>query len=382
MDQDHRDLAGLVGLDHVEAHDRPRPVGQVAQEEVGPQEAGVGQGVQVDLREEVGQRRAQIAFQGDVGAADRDVRDGQRIVELQKGPAPVRDTGRRMAARRLRSQRSLHARVGPQEGRDREAQVGRIVSGVRRLAGVALAHGNQRDSQPVGQVVIVQALDFVVGDELEVIEILLAPVSAADHAGHVPVSPRGADGVGVSGDEGLLLAQQSQGLFQRAVVQVARAAEMGIEGIALGAVALAEQIVVGVEHRGPEEIQGQLLVARLDPFALQVAQLRDRVDVVRAGLALDHGLDLLEQRPGIAVEALRKIVDAEELPGPLAGLEAAAGGQLEAFDQGVLGDRAQAGHLGRAHPAAATQRISAAHKAPRVKGRRVAGGGCRVAGDA
>ncbi len=181
VNEQDRDLARLVGLHHVQPFDHRLLIAVRDQQLLGLEEADRGQRLHGHLREEIGQRRRQVAFQRDEEAPHAGIVDLQGVAKLQE---------HLVAARRARSV------VRPQEGGDREAQARRIVAGRLRLAPVAAADNDQRHAQPVGLIVVFESLHLVVGDELEVIEVVRLPDAAAEHAGDIPRAGRRVDGLG------------------------------------------------------------------------------------------------------------------------------------------------------------------------------------------
>ena len=245
------------------------------------EEADRGQRLHGHLGEEVGQRRRQVAFQRHQQTPHAGVVDLQRS---QSSNRPwLRPAGFGSADR-------------PQEGGDREAQARRIVAGRLRLALVAAADDDQRHAQPVGLIVVLEPLHLVVGDELEMVEVVGLPDAAAEHAGDVPRAGRRVDGLGRARPQFAAIAAQSQGRFQGAVIKVARAAELRVVAVARRRQPVVEQERVGVQHGRAVEIQGLGLVLLLDLAGREVGQFRHGIDLIGRRLLLGDALQVLQQR--------------------------------------------------------------------------------------
>ena len=170
MNQQDGDFARLVGLHHVQAHDRIGPAGpQIVEQSVGVQQA--------DRR----QVRSFPAGRENTPAA-------------WSGRSPTALAGRRPASRRSlggsysSSTQWLRAAIWPvcgsirdsgrNERRDRKTQTRRIILRRHRLVRVAVPDGDQRHAQPMRQIQIFQPRHFVIGNELEPLEILGPPAAA------------------------------------------------------------------------------------------------------------------------------------------------------------------------------------------------------------
>ena len=160
MHHQHRNLAGLVGLEHVQP---AQFFGLIGIEQAGRRRVKIAQLLLIQGK---GQGRRQVALQRHAAAIDRHVRRIQRVVQLDMhdvlaGGALVRQ----------------HA----QKRRDGEAEPGRIELFLGGRLVVMLANRDQRHAQPVIVILVLQAADVVVGNEAEAFEILGPPAVAAQH---------------------------------------------------------------------------------------------------------------------------------------------------------------------------------------------------------
>ena len=140
----------------------------------------------------------------------------------------------------------------------------------------------------------------------------------------------------------LRLAHQPQGRLERAVVDIARAAEERVVRVQPPAPARIEQAHVGVGHGRRVQVQRLLGLRQLLALALQVGQFREGVQLFRRGLLIDNVLQAGQQPLLVASELTVQRVAAEHLHGPFAGLAAAAAGELQPLDQRIVRRRAHA----------------------------------------
>ncbi len=114
--------------------------------------------------------------------------------------------------------------------------------------------GDQRHAQPIGVILVGQSLHVVVRDELEAVEILGRPARSVDRDRHVPMVASRFDRVRVPGHQAAPFADNPHAAFQRAVVQVAGLAKLGIVRVSKLGKPRVEQIQVsvidGARHRG------------------------------------------------------------------------------------------------------------------------------------
>ena len=299
-----------------------------------------GGSVEVHLgpREEIGQRRAQIALQRHRPAGHQRRVGRQRVVQFEAALV----SGGNLA--RLR----IDSRYGAKKGGDGETQAGGVVFRPDRLVGMTVTHRDQRHAKAVRLVEIFQPRDLVIGDELESFEVVRLPAAALQHAIDVPRAGGRVDRLRCVGHEFLGGADDPQRRLQRTVVQIARAAILRVVLVAGVGEAGVEQIVVGVQDRRAVEIQRSLRIAPLSFFAADEGQLGHGIDGVGRRLAVADRLQRFEQGGIVAAQIVAEVVHPQQLHGSLAGLRSAVGGELQLVDQRALGDGAERDGAGSA----------------------------------
>ena len=110
-----------------------------------------------------------------------------------------------------------------------------------------LANGNERHPQAKVVVVISQAVDFVVRDELDAIEVGGVPAAAFELDLNLALVDAGLDDAGASRLERPFRLSNAQRSFQGGVIQVARAAKLRIVLVAYRRIAAGEEVLVGVQ---------------------------------------------------------------------------------------------------------------------------------------
>ena len=120
----------------------------------------------------------------------------------------------------------------PKESGHRESE-SRSIVGLRRIvASGRIANDDQRHAQAERVVGVVQAVDLVIGSELDAAEIVVVPQPVANRDRDVPLLASHFDRFVAAGMEQSSGAGNSQRGFERGVVDIAGAAELGIVRIA------------------------------------------------------------------------------------------------------------------------------------------------------
>ncbi len=144
-----------------------------------------------------------------------------------------------------------------------------------------------------------------------------------------------------------MIAAQTQGRFQGAVIQVARAAELRVVAVACGRQAVVEEKGVGVQHSRPVQVEGLCFVLLLDLAGRKVGQFRHRIYLIGRRLLFGDALQFFEERPRIALEAIGQIIDPQELHRSRRRLRPAPRGQLQFIAERIARNAAESYPLRR-----------------------------------
>ena len=277
----------------------------------------------------------------------------------------------------------LRFRLEPQKRRDGERQIRRVILLARIHVLVMPPHGDERHAEAEVVVVVAQAVNFVVGDELDVVEILLVPALALEDNLDVAGTVGSLDEARPAGPQRTLRLHDAQRALEGRVVQVAREAELRVVDVRLRGVVLVEQVLVGVDHGRAVELERFILAHRgVGPFGADVREFRQCVDVLAVGLA---AVDFVElgQQGGFADLLFFEVVAAQQLDRARRGLGPLAGDQAERVGQriarrGAKRDPASRGAARREHDCGKTHARGEAHaRAYRARTKRRRGGHAR-----
>ena len=219
-------------------------------DEIGVEEREGWQDVRVQQRivEEISERRRHVAFQRREALPDLQRGVLQRIVQMQHAPL----SGRTALGGRLRGEF--------EECGDRKGNPDRVILLPRLARRRRFADGDQGDAEPVGVVMVLQALRAVVADELEAAQVVRIPPPVDLHA-ELDGDAEQVDRVHRAGTQFVGVVYDSQQAGQRLIVNVAIPPELGVITVQFALQAGIEQVAVRGDQGGGEHSQRAITLA-------------------------------------------------------------------------------------------------------------------------
>src|SRR5690606_17803948 len=133
--------------------------------------------------------------------------------------------------------------------------------------------------------VIAQTVDLVIGNKFKAIEIVGMPAGTEKLHFELAKMTGGFDRSLVSGMEFALTADDPQRPFERLVVEIARSAELRIEGVLLVIRGVGKKIVVSMQQRRAVKFQRRVGPRLLNFLGSEICKFGDRVMVFAVRLA-------------------------------------------------------------------------------------------------
>ena len=180
-------------------------------------------------------------------------------------------------------------------------------------------------------VVIAQAVHFVVGNELDAIEVGGVPPATLQLDFQLALVDARFDHARLARSQRPLGLSDAERSLKGGVVKIARPAELRIVLVAHGRVPASEEILVGVEHGRTVEFQRRRrLVGGVGPLGADIGDFGEGVEVLAVRLAAVDGVQL-RQELGLVPQFLLEVVATQQLERSFGRLGALLGDEAERF---------------------------------------------------